>query len=85
MADTDFGFRKVPLAEQANGTWRATLALAPGVYEYTFVFNGDQWPVNMCNDATWGDPAAGGRVDPQVTTCVDDEHGGLNAEITVAP
>lgn len=74
---------ELAMTERNDGTWRASIELEPGVYEFKFVFNGSQWSTNMCNDPIWGDPGNGGKVDSQVTTCVDDEHGGMNAELTV--
>ena len=67
------------LTQQADGSWRTELTVPPGTHQYKYVMNGDVWVQNMCNDPTWGDPANGGKVDPDVTTCVDDNFGGQNA------
>jgi pullulanase len=71
------------MTQQANGSWRTTIPLARGTYQYKFVMNGNQWPSNMCNDPTWGDPNNGGKVDATVTSCSDDGHGGQNAVLTI--
>lgn len=71
-----------PFSQQADGTWTLTKTLSPGSYEYKFVFNGDQWPGNMCADNTWGNPP-GGPVDPDVEECVDDGHGGMNGLLVI--
>lgn len=73
---------ELEMVEQNDGTWEASIDLEPGVYEYKYVFNGDIWPGNMCDNAEWGDPATG-RIGNLAETCVDDEHGGMNAEIVV--
>jgi hypothetical protein len=61
-------------------TFMVTVDLPAGTHEYKYVFNGDQWAGNMCNEGTWGDPDNGGMVDPNGTGCVD---GGENGEITM--
>lgn len=61
-------------------TWLVTVDLAAGTHEYKYVFNGDQWAGNMCDEATYGDPDNGNMVDPNGEGCVD---GGENAVITV--
>jgi hypothetical protein len=71
------------MTRQANGRWELTRPLPAGNYEYKFVFNGDQWAQHMCNDATWGNPAHGGKVDPAVTQCNEDPFGGANAILVV--
>lgn len=71
------------MTKQADGSWKATIPLLPGTYQYKFVMNGNQWPNNMCNDPTWGDPNNGGKVDATVTTCADDNNGGQNAVLTI--
>jgi hypothetical protein len=73
----------MPMTQRPDGSWWISLQLEAGVYEHKFVLNGDQWPWDMCYDPTWGDPADGFRVDPQVTTCVNDGFGGQNAQVTV--
>lgn len=73
----------VPMTKQADGTWKATLKLNPGSYQYKYVMNGNTWVQSMCSDATWGDPANGGKVDPAVTSCVDDGFGGQNGVLVV--
>lgn len=74
---------ELEMVEQNDGTWEASIDLAPGVYEYKYVFNGDIWPGNMCDNAEWGDPAVGMHNHMGTMTCVDDEHGGMNAELIV--
>lgn len=71
------------MTQQADGSWKATIPLARGTYQYKFVMNGNQWPNNMCNDPTWGNPNNGGKVDAAVTTCADDNNGGQNAVLTI--
>jgi hypothetical protein len=71
-----------PMTENADGTWQITMKLDPGSYQYKYVFNGDQWPGNMCADATWGNPP-GGEIDPNVQECVDDGFGGANALLVI--
>ena len=71
------------MTQQTDGTWRTSVTLAEGTHQYKYVINGDTWVQNMCNDATWGDPAAGGKVDPNVTSCIDDGFGGQNAVLVV--
>ena len=68
-----------PMVQQTDGSWKVTIPLAKGTYQYKFVMNGGTWPQNMCNDATWGSP----KVDATVTTCVDDGNGGQNATLTI--
>lgn len=60
--------------------WLLTTELPAGTHEYKFVFNGDQWAGNMCNETTWGDPDNAYMVDANGTGCVD---GGENAAITM--
>lgn len=38
---TDWEQNAVPLKKQKNGTWKATISLAPGVYEYRFLVDGE--------------------------------------------
>lgn len=71
------------MTQQTDGSWKATIPLAKGTYQYKFVMNGNQWPNNMCNDPTWGNPNNGGKVDAAVTTCADDNNGGQNAVLTI--
>lgn len=71
------------MTKQADGSWKATIPLARGTYQYKFVMNGNQWPNNMCNDPTWGDPNNAGKVDATVTTCADDNNGGQNAVLVI--
>ena len=80
----DWGNTQAPLEmeEQTDGTWEASVDLMPGVYEYKYVFNGSTWPGNMCDNDEFGDPTTG-HIGNLVTTCVDDEHGGMNAELIV--
>ena len=72
-----------PMTQQANGTWSVTVALAAGTHQYKYVMNGSTWVQNMCNDPTWGDPAKGGKVDPDVATCASDGFGGQNGVLVV--
>lgn len=71
------------MTQKANGSWQVIVPLAPGTYMYKFVMNGSTWPNNMCNDATWGNAANGGKIDAAVTTCADDGNGGQNAVLTI--
>lgn len=71
------------MTEQTDGSWTATVTLSPGTYQYKYVFNGDQWASNMCDDATWGNPGFSNKVDPDVTECVDDGFGGQNAVLVI--
>jgi hypothetical protein len=71
------------LTRLANGRWELTMPVAAGTYEYKYVFNGDQWAQHMCNDATWGNPAHGGKVDPAVSECNEDPFGGANGILIV--
>ena len=73
----------IALTLQANGNWSVTTELEPGEYQYKYVFNGDQWASNMCDDATWGNPDNDGKIDPNVVTCVDDGFGGQNATLVI--
>jgi 1,4-alpha-glucan branching enzyme len=34
---------RTPLAKDSNGSWKTTVYLAPGRYEYRFVIDGAQW------------------------------------------
>ncbi len=79
----DWNTEARPMTRQADGTWEARVQLSPGSYQYKYVFNGDQWAQNMCNDPTWGNPAFGGKVDPSVTNCTDDGFGGQNAVLVI--
>ena len=72
-----------PMTQQANGSWSVTVALAAGTHQYKYVMNGSTWVQSMCNDPTWGDPAKGGKVDPDVVTCAPDGFGGQNAVLVV--
>lgn len=65
------------------GTWTTVVSLPRGSHQYKFVMNGSQWVQNMCNDATWGNSANGGKVDATVTTCADDNNGGQNAVLVI--
>ena len=69
-----------PAATPMDRTWMVTVDLPAGTHEYKYVFNGDQWAGNMCDEGTWGHPENGNMVDPNGTGCVD---GGENATITV--
>ena len=35
--------QRTPLRKEANGSWKATVWLPPGRYEYRFVIDGAQW------------------------------------------
>jgi hypothetical protein len=65
-----------------GGTWRVTVPLAAGRYEYKYRINGN-WINNMCNDPTFGSPAHNFRVDINATGCEDDPFGGANAFIVI--
>lgn len=65
-----------PMAE----TYALWMELDPGEYEYKFVFNGDQWAGDMCNDETWGDPDNGYMVDANGQGCVEE---GQNALLVI--
>jgi len=39
----DWDLQRNPLSKDANGSWKATVLLAPGRYEYRFVIDGAQW------------------------------------------
>lgn len=61
-------------------TWMVTVDLEPGTHEYKYIFNGDQWAGNMCNDTNWGDPDNGFMVDANGEGCVE---GGENAVVAI--
>lgn len=71
------------MTKQADGSWKVTMDLAPGTYQYKYYMNGSTWPNNMCNDATWGDANHGGKIDLAVTSCTDDGNGGQNGVLTI--
>ncbi|MGH7482233.1 MAG: glycogen-binding domain-containing protein [Longimicrobiales bacterium] len=77
--DPQWSATATPMTETSPGTWEVSVQVQRGEYEYKYIFNGDQWAGNMCNDATWGDADNGGKVDPDVTTCT----GGGNAVLVV--
>jgi len=66
------GWGETPMERGDDGTWSATVDLAPGEHQYKFFINGD-WPQDM---STW---LEGGPVDAQADEYTDDGHGGLNA------
>lgn len=72
--DPDFQMEEV-----SEGNWELTVELAPGTYQYKYHFNGDTWPNNMCDDATFGDE--NGDISPQAEGCHPTNFG--NAIITV--
>ncbi len=39
----DWDLLRTPLAKDPNGSWKTTVLLAPGRYEYRFVIDGAQW------------------------------------------
>ena len=39
----DWDTSRTPLHKEANGSWKATVWLPPGRYEYKFVIDGAQW------------------------------------------
>ena len=65
---------ETPMKKQPDGSWAVTLDLDPGEYAYKFFIN-KQWPHDMCDDPTFGNP----MVDPQADGCSDDGFGGQNA------
>ena len=71
------------MTQGPTGTWTTTVSLPRGTHQYKFVMNGNQWVQNMCNDATWGNSANGGKVDAAVTTCANDNNGGQNAVVVI--
>ena len=79
----DWAGNAMAMTEQSDGTWEVTREFEPGTYFYKYVFNGEEWASDMCNDATWGNPANDNRVDPNVTVCVNDDHGGQNAQLVI--
>lgn len=70
------------MTRRADGIWEFSRQLPAGSYEYKFVINGN-WVNNMCNDATWGNPAHNNRVDPALTQCNEDPFGGANGRLVV--
>lgn len=73
---------ETPLVKRADGTWRVTVKLDPGSYEYKFFINGT-WPTDMCHDERWGDPSRDYWIDPDAAGCVPDGHGGRNAVVRI--
>lgn len=73
---------ELPMSLQPGGTWRATVELADGSYQYKYFING-AWPGDMCYDETWGDAGYDYWIDPDATECVDDGNGGQNAVFLV--
>lgn len=69
-----------PAATPMAQTYALWVDLEPGTYEYKFVFNGDQWAGDMCNDTNWGDPDNDYMVDANGQECVED---GENALLTI--
>lgn len=39
----DWDLERTPLTKDSNGSWKTTVWLAPGRYEYRFVIDGAQW------------------------------------------
>jgi 1,4-alpha-glucan branching enzyme len=47
---TDWEDNAIPMKKQKNGSWKATVSLEPGTYEYRFLVDG-QWQDDMdCPD-----------------------------------
>ncbi len=67
-----------PANTPMHETYQLWLPLDPGTYNYKFHFNGDSWAGNMCNDAYWGDPNNGFKIDANVQEC-----DGENAVLTI--
>lgn len=61
-----------PLVRDDDGTWRASLDLAPGRYEYKFIIDG-QWCCEPGDDSTFD--GRGG--------CVCNEYGTMNRVLEV--
>ena len=60
-----------PLQADADGlTWRATVTLAPGSYQYKFVLNGDAWILDPANKSTFTE--ASGNVNSLVLVTPPD-------------
>ncbi len=78
----DWSTTATRMTRQADGTWLARVPLADARYEYKFHING-QWPTDMCDDPSWGDPAAGYWIDADALGCVPDGQGGRNAVASV--
>jgi hypothetical protein len=63
------------MIELPDGRWVAGIDLEPGTYQYKFHFNhdasgaGGDWAGNMCDDAVWGNPDFGGKVDSALVSC----------------
>jgi cyclomaltodextrinase / maltogenic alpha-amylase / neopullulanase len=76
------GWAERALQRQADGSWRTTLDLPPGSHEYKYFINGE-WPTDMCEDRTWGDPRSDFWIDTGALGCVPDGHGGQNAVAVV--
>jgi hypothetical protein len=70
-----------PDADTMTNIWEYTVDLAPGTYQYKYVFNtASGWAGNMCDEPTWGHPDFGNAADPDNDNCVS---GGQDAEITI--
>lgn len=39
----NWDLEQTPLSKDSNGSWKTTVLLAPGRYEYRFVIDGAQW------------------------------------------
>jgi cyclomaltodextrinase / maltogenic alpha-amylase / neopullulanase len=72
------------MARQSDGSWRARVTLADGTHPYKFFING-AWPADMCNDRTWGHPAADYWIDRDALGCIEDGVGGQNAVVIIGP
>ena len=60
-------------------TFQRTYALAPGTYEYKFIFDGD-WGNNMCEDTEYGDPDNSFINDANNGECVEGGNGLLTID-----
>lgn len=47
------------MLDEENGYWSATVAMKPGVYQYMFVIDGDQWMPDPTNTASVESPFGG--------------------------
>lgn len=66
------GWGETPMERQSDGSWTATLRLAPGEYQYKFFVNGE-WPADMSAGPE------GAPIDPDADGYAQDGYGGKNA------